>query len=123
MKGALAALRDGTGDCEEITSLFIAICRAADIPARTVWVPGHCYPEFYLVDDKGQGHWFPVPVGGVARVRRNHRAAADLAKGRQLPPAKEQQGTPALHGEYLSGAPTPGGGRPQVKFVRETLKG
>ena len=49
LKGALAALRDGTGDCEEITSLFIAICRAADIPARSVWVPGHCYPEFYLL--------------------------------------------------------------------------
>jgi hypothetical protein len=65
LKGALAALKDGTGDCEEITSLFIAICRAADSPARTVWVPGHCYPEFYLEDDKGQGHWFPCQSAGA----------------------------------------------------------
>ncbi len=65
LKGALAALRDGTGDCEEITSLFIAICRADDIPARSVWVPGHCYPEFYLVDDKGEGHWFPSQSAGA----------------------------------------------------------
>ena len=43
-----AALRDGTGDCEELSSLFIALCRAHGIPARTVWVPDHCYPEFYL---------------------------------------------------------------------------
>jgi transglutaminase-like putative cysteine protease len=56
LKGALAALKDGTGDCEELTSLFIAMCRAANIPARTVWVPGHCYPEFYLIDKKGDGH-------------------------------------------------------------------
>ena len=59
-KSAVAALRDGTGNCEERSSLFIAICRAAEIPARTVWVPGHCYSEFYLEDDKGKGHWFPV---------------------------------------------------------------
>ncbi len=64
LKGAVAALKDGTGDCEELTSLFIAICRAADIPARTVWVPGHCYPEFYLKDDQGKGHWFPCQAAG-----------------------------------------------------------
>jgi hypothetical protein len=75
LKGALAGLRDGTGDCEEITSLFIAICRAEEIPARSVWVPGHCYPEFYLMDDKGEGHWFPCQsagareFGGISELR------------------------------------------------------
>ena len=58
------ALRDGTGDCEELTSVFIALCRAADIPARCVWVPMHCYPEFYLEDAAGEGHWFPCQVAG-----------------------------------------------------------
>jgi hypothetical protein len=67
LKGALAALRDRAGDCEELTSLFIAICRAGDIPARTVWVPGHCYPEFYLNDDKGEGHWFPCQIAAEGR--------------------------------------------------------
>ena len=64
LKGALAALRDGNGDCEEMTSLFVALCRANNIPARTVWVPGHCYPEFYLLDETSHGHWFPCQAAG-----------------------------------------------------------
>ncbi len=67
LKGAAAALRDGYGDCEELTSLFIALCRANHIPARTVWVPGHCYPEFHLTDQQGQGHWIPCQAAGAAR--------------------------------------------------------
>lgn len=56
-KGALGALRDRNGDCEEFASLIIALCRAIKIPARTVWVPGHCYCEFYLQDANGKGLW------------------------------------------------------------------
>ena len=67
IKPAVAALKDGQGDCEELSSLFIAICRASKIPARAVWVPGHTYPEFYLVDDRGQGHWFPCQAAGAKR--------------------------------------------------------
>ncbi|MFH1920134.1 MAG: transglutaminase domain-containing protein [Planctomycetota bacterium] len=58
VKTTLETLQDGTGDCDEFTSLFVAICRAGGIPARTVRVPGHCYGEFYLEDDQAQGHWF-----------------------------------------------------------------
>jgi hypothetical protein len=60
----LEALDDGKGDCEELSSLFIAICRAMDIPARAVWIPGHTYPEFYLEEDRGKGHWFPCQAAG-----------------------------------------------------------
>ncbi len=35
-----------------------------DIPAKAVWIPGHTYPEFYLEEKKGQGHWFPCQVAG-----------------------------------------------------------
>ena len=98
IKGALAALKDGTGDCEELSSLFIAICRAASIPARTVWVPGHCYSEFYLVDDKGEGALVPLPIGRQTRVRRDQRDAADFAEGGQLPTTQGDERTPALHG-------------------------
>ena len=45
LKGALAALQDKTGDCEELTSLFIALCRVHGIPARTVWVPITAIPN------------------------------------------------------------------------------
>ena len=59
------AIDKGTGDCNQLTSTFIAICRASGIPARTVQIPDHCYPEFYLLDEKGQGHWFPAEVSGT----------------------------------------------------------
>ncbi len=67
IKPAAAALDDGEGDCEELSSLVIALCRASKIPARAVWVPGHTYPEFHLVDAAGQGHWFPCQAAGEAR--------------------------------------------------------
>src|SRR5207253_9573437 len=59
IKPATAALKEGQGDCEELSSLVIAMCRASKVPARAVWIPGHTYPEFHLVDDHGSGHWFP----------------------------------------------------------------
>ena len=64
LKGALQALKSGEGDCEELTSLFIAICRNHGIPSRSVWIPGHCYPEFYLEDAAGNGYWYPCQVAG-----------------------------------------------------------
>jgi hypothetical protein len=67
IKPAVAALKDGHGDCEELSSLVIAICRANKIPARAVWIPGHTYPEFYLADDHGKGHWFPCQAAGAQR--------------------------------------------------------
>ena len=64
MKGAVAVLEDRFGDCDEMTSLFVAICRAREIPARAVWVIGHSYPEFYLEDAAGRGHWIPCQIAG-----------------------------------------------------------
>lgn len=61
---ATTALENKQGDCEELTSLVIAFCRVHKIPARSVWVPGHCYPEFYLVDPNGKGHWYPCQAAG-----------------------------------------------------------
>jgi transglutaminase-like putative cysteine protease len=65
VKGAYAAMVDGVGDCDEMTCLFIAMCRSQGIPARTVRLPGHCYPEFYLVDASGKGRWFPCQAAGA----------------------------------------------------------
>lgn len=64
IRSCLEALESGRGDCEEMSSLFIAICRAMKIPARAVWIPEHTYPEFYLEDDQGNGYWFPCQVAG-----------------------------------------------------------
>jgi len=67
IRPANVALNDGKGDCEELSSLVVALCRASKIPARAVWVPRHTYPEFYLVDDHGKGHWFPCQAAGKER--------------------------------------------------------
>ena len=67
IKPAIRALEDGQGDCEELSSLVIALCRVSRIPARAVWVPGHCYPEFYLQDAAGRGHWYPCQAAGDQR--------------------------------------------------------
>jgi hypothetical protein len=56
----IAALRDRVGDCEERAAVFVAFCRAAEIPARLVWVPNHNWAEFYLNDEEGKGHWIPA---------------------------------------------------------------
>lgn len=63
-RGALYALENRCGDCEEMSALFVGLCRLSGIPARTVWVESHDYPEFYLVDKQGRGHWIPVQVVG-----------------------------------------------------------
>lgn len=66
-QGALWALENGTGDCSEYSYLFVALCRAAGIPARIKTGfgfrsshektnDGHMWAEYYL-DNYG---WVPV---------------------------------------------------------------
>ena len=88
--GAMAALEKGSGDHEDLTSLFIAVCRAGGIPARTVWVPGHCYPEFYLEDVEGNGHWFPCQVAGSRAFGEIPELRPILQKGDNFPSPTER---------------------------------
>ncbi len=66
-RGALWALKNGTGDCSEYSYLFVALCRAAGIPARVTAgfafyqnqatvQDGHMWAEYYLEDYS----WIPV---------------------------------------------------------------
>ncbi|MDZ4784088.1 MAG: transglutaminase domain-containing protein [Planctomycetia bacterium] len=119
IKGALAALKDGDGDCEELTSLFIAICRAEDIPARTVWVPGHCYPEFYLWDATETGYWFPCQAAGDRAFGEIDEQRPILQKGDNF----RDPDRPKQQLRYLSEFLTGKGGKPKVKFVREIVDG
>ncbi len=121
LKGALAALKDGTGDCEELTSLFIAICRAANIPARTVWVQGHCYPEFYLLDESGKGHWFPCQIAGAREFGGISELRPILQKGDNFRTPRNPKERQRYLAESLTGKPMPGGGKPQVQFIREVV--
>ncbi len=65
-RGALFAVEQQCGDCEEMSALFVSMCRLSDGVARSVWVEGHNYPEFYLLDKQGRGHWIPAQVVGPA---------------------------------------------------------
>jgi hypothetical protein len=119
IKGALAGLKDGTGDCEELTSLFIAILRAKDIPARTVWVPGHCYPEFYLEDKEGKGHWFPCQAAGARAFGGIPEERPILQKGDNFRSPDNPRERVRYLPERITGAASQG--KPQVKFVRQTV--
>ena len=93
LKGAVQTLHDGQGDCEAMTSLFIALCRAHKIPARMVWVTDHSYPEFYLVDDQQQGHWLPCQVSGARAFGEMPETRVILQKGDnfRIPETKERR--------------------------------
>lgn len=58
--GVTTALETRVGDCEEMAGVFVALCRAAGIPARLVWIPNHVWSEFYLTDRDGRGQWIPA---------------------------------------------------------------
>lgn len=118
LKGALQALRDGNGDCEELSSLFIALCRANKIPARTVWVPGHCYPEFYLVDDEGKGHWIPCQAAGSRAFGGIPEHRPILQKGDNFRVPERPRDRQRYVAEFLTGK----GGQPQVRFIREIVE-
>lgn len=121
LKGAIRALNDGTGDCEELTSLFIALCRASKIPARTVWVDGHCYPEFYLEDDEGHGHWFPCQAAGTRDFGGIPETRPILQKGDNFKDPDRPRERQRYVSEFLKGSAVKGGGQPKVKFIREVV--
>lgn len=118
IKSARQALADGYGDCEEMTSLFIAMCRAVKIPARAVWVPGHCYPEFYLEDIQGHGAWYPCQVAGTRNFGAMPEARPILQKGDNIrvPGTRQPQRyvRETLAAEHAAAAP-------EVQFVREEI--
>ena len=120
LKTVTEALRDGTGDCEEMTSTFVALCRAARVPARCVWIPNHCYPEFYMEDKEGNGYWFPCQVAGTRNFGSMPEYLPILQKGDRfkVPEKPELQRYLA---DYLSAKRITGRVDPKVQFVRQLL--
>jgi transglutaminase-like putative cysteine protease len=116
-KGALGAIRDGQAGKEDMTSAFVAICRAAKIPARTVWAIDYVYAEFYLEDAMGKGAWYPCVVHENVELGAVKDLRPILEKGDnfRVPENKDPQ---RFVSEYLTGKG--GGGRPSVEFRRRT---
>lgn len=114
---AWQAFRDKASNHEGLCWLFIALCRASEIPARTVWVPKYCYPEFYLVDGEGEGYWFPCRVAGVREFGGIDERRPIWQKGDNFRvPERPRE---AMH--YLPPDLTGKGGEPSVTFVRDAL--
>lgn len=119
LKGARRALADGWGDCEELTCLFIAACRSQGIPARTVWVEGHCYPEFYLEDASGTGSWHPCQAAGTRAFGSMPDQLPILQKGDAFRDPDRPTKQLRYVSEFMKGTARGGGGTPRVIWVRE----
>jgi transglutaminase-like putative cysteine protease len=117
LKNASQALKDGTGDCEEMTSLFVAICRNLKVPARVVWIPDHCYPEFYLEDADGNGAWYPCQAAGTRQFGRMEETKPVLQKGDRFK-VPEKKSPVRYVSEYFR-CDRKGNGTPNPKFIRE----
>jgi transglutaminase-like putative cysteine protease len=120
IKPATAALKDGEGDCEELSSLVIAMCRASKIPARAVWVPGHTYPEFYLQDSQGVGRWYPCQAAGAEREFGGIREDRPILQKGDNFKVPEERGPQRYVKQFLSAKNALAD--PEVKFILERVK-
>jgi hypothetical protein len=119
LKGARRALNDGWGDCEELTCLFIAAVRSQGVPARTVWVEGHCYPEFYMEDESGNGSWHPCQAAGTRAFGCMPDQLPILQKGDDFRDPDRPGKSLRYVAEFLKGSGVAGGGKPVVSWIRE----
>ena len=116
---AITTLRDGKADCHGRSALFAALCRASGVPARIVWVNNHCFAEFYVEDESGEGEWFPIESAGT-------RAFGEMPLGRVILQKGDNFRIPERPKDRLRYATDwlvvpPGKGKPSVRFIREQL--
>lgn len=108
------ALKQRVGDCEEMAGIFVALCRASEIPARLVWVPNHAWAEFFLVDTQGQGHWLPAHTACYFWFGWTGAHELVLQKGDRITvPERPQQ--ERLLSDWLRWS----GPRPDVRYLAE----
>ena len=131
-KGALAVTKmprgEWSGDCKDMTCLFVALCRAGKIPTRVVRVPEHCYAEFYLVmkpegraNNNPVGFWFPCQVSGTYSFGGIPEKRVILQKGDSFPDRNNPGRSKlflveAFNGQKVSGTPDP-----KYHWVREAV--
>ena len=128
---AVYACNARSGNCSDFHALFIALCRAVDIPARFAIgaaVPSerneggidgyHCWAEFYT-----EGKWWPVDISEADKCSRlagyffGHHPAnrIELSRGRDLKPDPHPSSGPI---NFLAYPVLEIGGKPaQIKVV------
>jgi hypothetical protein len=114
---AIECLARGTGDCQAIGALFVAMCRTAEIPARLVWVHDHQYAEFYLEDADGEGRWYPVETAGQRAFGEMPVARVILQKGDSFRVPERRKERLRYASDYAMFLATPQA-KPVIKYVR-----
>lgn len=119
MKGAARTLIEKEGDLDDLTSLFVAMCRSQKIPARTVFVRDGCYAEFYLTDKDGTGYWFPCQPAGERSFGSISTPFPILQKGDSYKNPENPKERLRYMKEYFTAAGR--GKQPHVEFVSEMV--
>lgn len=117
-KGALKALEARQGHYEDVTGLFVALCRTVKIPARMVFLPKMAYAEFMLADAAGRPEWLPCRVAGEREIGGVNEFRPILQKGDRVR-VPEKKDPLRFVGEYVRGKKLRGGGKPKIRFIRE----
>ncbi len=120
-KSAIRTLNDASGDCQNISALFVALCRTAGVPARIVWVHEHNYPEFCLTDAEGKPRWYPCESSGMRAFGEMPLARVIMQKGDNFRVPERPRESLRYASDYLIGLPVPGSGKPKVKYVRKQM--
>jgi hypothetical protein len=120
-KGAAAALKNGKANHDDISALFVALCRDADVPARLVWVPEFCYAEFYLVDKQGEGHWLPCSPAGAKAFGEMPDTKLILAKGDNFRPPDVRDRQRYIKASLNAHPGAQGAGRPNLQWVGQQV--
>ena len=111
-------LEQKQGCNEDRAALFVAMARAAKIPARMVMVEGSQHAEFCLQDPAGETHWYPCTFRGSGEFGEVARPAVVFQKGDNLR-MPEQSKRMRLITEYINGR---GASQPRVEIIRRVVE-
>lgn len=119
---AVTTLEAGSADCHGRSALFVALCRAMDVPARMVWVHNHCYPEFYMERGEDDGVWLPAESAGTHAFAEMPVTRPIMQKGDDFRVPERRGERLRYASEYLVALPAKRGvGEPKVKYLREVV--